>query len=154
MKIFKAVKRSNSSWFFACGVVFSSFSPLFHSSLFLYLDWVSRNQQLLMNGRFQPLGHTSSHPPVHISSPTISVFFVHIYRVSLKKRLFCDSCSTGGSGMIQRVIYQSRTLSNILFFIEHTFLKRHCVTGVFVVAVAVVVASGIGAAAFTSQVSE
>ena len=49
--------------------------------------------------------------------------------------------------MIQRVIYQSRTLSNILFFIEHTFLKRHCVTGVFVVA------SGLGAAAFTSQVT-
>ena len=68
-----------------------------------------------------------------------------------KKRLFCDSCSTGGSGMIQRVIYQSRTLSNILFLIEHTFLKQHCVTGVFVVAE---VASSIGAAAFTSQVSE
>ena len=71
-----------------------------------------------------------------------------IYRVGSKKTLFCDSCSTGGSGMIQRVIYQSRTLSNILFFIEHTFLKRHCVTGVFVVT------SGLGAAAFTSQVSE
>ena len=50
--------------------------------------------------------------------------------------------------MIQRVIYWLRTLSNILFLIDHTFLKQHCVTSVFVAA------SGLGAAAFTSQVSE
>ena len=50
--------------------------------------------------------------------------------------------------MIQTAGYQSKTLSNILFLIEHTFLKPNCVTVVFVVA------SDLGAAAFTSQVSE
>ena len=50
--------------------------------------------------------------------------------------------------MIHRTGYQSETLSNVLFFISHTFLKWNCVTVVFVVA------SGLGVAAFTSQVSE
>ena len=65
-----------------------------------------------------------------------------------KKTLFCDSCSTGGSRMIQRAGYQSKTLWNILFFIKHTFLKPKCVAAVFMVI------SGLGAAAFTPQVSE
>ena len=36
-----------------------------------------------------------------------------IYRVSLKKTLFCDSCSTGGFGLLQGAGYQSKTLSII-----------------------------------------
>jgi len=65
-----------------------------------------------------------------------------------KKTLFNDSCFTGGSALLQRAKYQSKPLSNILFLIGHTFLKPNCVTVVFVVA------SGLGAAALTSQASE
>ena len=45
-------------------------------------------------------------------------------RIFLEKTLFCDSCYTGGFGLLQRAGYQSKTLSNILFWLDIPFLNR------------------------------
>ena len=54
------------------------------------------------------------------------ITFYRILQGVSKKTLFSVSCSSGGSGLLQRAGYQSRTLSIILFLVDCTTFNPNC----------------------------